>query len=298
VAVQIRIDQAAKAAGVAGQAREDLSTGSPVTATALGGPYSAYLWTLAWKPVDVVAGTRSSAALSAASAASTLITPIDKPGTYRLSLAVDSGSGLGALEDDNAAITFYAGPTLSSDPGAFPRRQPAIGETIEHNVPDAIDPTGNVDGWGRERTKWDYIGQRVFSGVGSVISVPLFTGIASTSFDGSTPIRIADRMLDRSKLQLVTPANAVKLIVEIEATSGCVANIDLIDVDGVATGGGGPGSTVSGAIANTAITNPTQFICDVSAALKGAAPGRFRLRLWSSVAGKFVTCSYAFFELS
>lgn len=150
--VTITLDQAGAPPGVAGFAREDFVTGIPVTATASVG--SSYAWTITWKPVNVKTSTRSAAALSAPGASSTQITPIDKIGTYRLAIAVDQGSGLGANPEDNAAITFYAGPTLNPAAVEFPRRVPAFGETTEHNVPDAIDPSGNVDGWAREWQRW------------------------------------------------------------------------------------------------------------------------------------------------
>jgi hypothetical protein len=153
--LQIKVDQSGKPPGVPGQAREDLALGTAVQLAAVGGPFDAYLWTLAFKPVDVVAGARSSAALSSATTSTTLVQPIDKAGTYRVGIAVDAGFGLGAREQDVAFITFYAGPTLSADPTQYPRREPAVGETTEHNAPDAIDPGGNVDGWARERARWD-----------------------------------------------------------------------------------------------------------------------------------------------
>lgn len=153
--LQIKVDQSGKPPGVPGRAREDLALGTAVQLAAVGGPFVTYLWTLAFKPVDVVAGARSSAALSSATTSTTLVQPIDKAGTYRVGIAVDAGFGLGAREQDVAFITFYAGPALSADPTQYPRREPAVGETIEHNVPDAIDPGGNPDGWARERARWD-----------------------------------------------------------------------------------------------------------------------------------------------
>jgi hypothetical protein len=155
VPLQIQIDQSGKPGGVPGQAREDLATGTPVQLTATGGPFVQYQWTVLDKPVDVVANVRSAAALSSGTASATLLQPIDLAQTYFVQVAVDSGSGLGALETDVAQITFYAGPTLSADATKFPRRQPAVGETDQHNVPDAIDPGGQPDGWARERARWD-----------------------------------------------------------------------------------------------------------------------------------------------
>ena len=170
-ALQIRIDQAGKTPGVPGQAREDLALGIAATATAVGGPFFQYLWTIAWKPIDVVAGMRSSAALSSGTLNATLIQPLDIPGTFRIGLAVDAGFGLGARLEDVAFITFYAGPTLSADPRKRPRRYPAVGETTEHNVPDAIDPTGNVDGWARERQRIDIANEFTYA-VGVVGAAP------------------------------------------------------------------------------------------------------------------------------
>lgn len=152
--LQIKIDQSGRSPGVPGQAREDLALGTAVQLTAVGGPFDAYLWMLAFKPVDVVAGARSSAALSSATTSTTLVQPIDKAGTYRLGISVDAGFGLGARAQDVAFVTFYAGPMLNADPTGYPRRVPATGETTEHNAPDAIDPGGNVDGWAREEARW------------------------------------------------------------------------------------------------------------------------------------------------
>lgn len=153
--LQIKVDQSGKPPGVPGQAREDLVLGTAVQLAAVGGPFGNYQWSIAFKPVDVVAGARSSAALSSATTSTTLLQPMDKAGTYRVGIAVDAGFGLGAREQDVAFITFYAGPALNADPTQYPRREPAVGETTEHNAPDAIDPGGNPDGWGRERARWD-----------------------------------------------------------------------------------------------------------------------------------------------
>jgi hypothetical protein len=152
--LQIKVDQAGKPPGVPGQAREDLALGTAVQLTSVGGPFEAYLWTIEFKPVDVVAGVRSAAALTSATLNATLLQPVDKPGTFRVGLAVDAGFGLGAREQDVAFITFYAGPTLNPNAAGYPRRVPATGETTEHNVPDAIDPAGNGDGWAREEARW------------------------------------------------------------------------------------------------------------------------------------------------
>ncbi len=163
MAVQIIVNQTGKPAGVAGRAREDLALGVPVQLSAAGGPFLSYLWRVLWRPINILASTRATSALVTPTSANSLLSPIDGVGTYRVELAVDSGSGLGATAADLARITFYAGPTLSSDPRAFPRRFPAVGETTEHNVPDALDPLGNVDGWARERAKMDLILQTLMA---------------------------------------------------------------------------------------------------------------------------------------
>lgn len=154
MAVQIVLNQSGAPAGVAGQAREDLVTGVPVVAQAIGGPFSTYRWSFIDRPPDIIAGTPSNAAFSAPTSPSTNVTPVDKPGTYLIEVAVDSGQGLGATEDDVARITFYAAlvgdplqGVLSADPTKLPWRMPAFGERREHNVPDAIFPTGNQRGW-------------------------------------------------------------------------------------------------------------------------------------------------------
>lgn len=154
MAVQIRIDQLTRPPGVAGMAREDLVLAQPVTLTAVGGPYLSHLWRVIYRPLNIVAGTRATSLLATPAAAATLLAPIDVEGTYNIGLVVDSGSGLGALASDNASITFYAGSTLAIDPGALPRREPAFQEMLEHNVADAIDPLGNVEGWSREMARW------------------------------------------------------------------------------------------------------------------------------------------------
>lgn len=153
MAVQIKIDQFAKPAGVAGRAREDLDLGVPVTLTAVGGPYAQYQWAIEYKAVSVVSNLRSAAALTAPTSSVTQLTP-DIEGTYLISLTVDSGSGLGATEDDITKKTFYAGSALNTNPKQLPRRTPAVGEKREHNVPDGLDPLGNVDGHGREQMRW------------------------------------------------------------------------------------------------------------------------------------------------
>ena len=135
-------------------AREDLVLATNVSASAVGGPYLSYLWSLIDKPVDVIAGVQSASVLTAATANTTLVTPIDKAGTWLLELLVDSGSGLGASPSDQARITFYAGPALNADPTDLPRRELAFREQLQHNVADAIFPTGNTRGWAQEWSRW------------------------------------------------------------------------------------------------------------------------------------------------
>jgi hypothetical protein len=154
MAVQITINQATRPPGTTGVAREDCVTGQVVTLTSSGGPFSAYQWRIIHKPINIVAGVRATSVLGSSTAASTTMTPIDVAGTYLVELVVNSGSGLGALPTDIARITFYAGPVLSVTPNAFPRRPIAFQETTEHNVPDALDPAGNTEGWSREWYKW------------------------------------------------------------------------------------------------------------------------------------------------
>jgi hypothetical protein len=169
--VAIRLDQTAKPPGIPGQAREDLDTGVAVTATAIGGPYLSYLWTLRDRAIDISVPVEASSALSASGASSTNITPIDVAGTYALRLAVDAGFGLGARAEDIADITFYAGPPLATVLGDFPIRMPAFSERAEHNVPDALQPSGNTDGWARTWLRWFYAIQQQ-SIVAAHVSLP------------------------------------------------------------------------------------------------------------------------------
>lgn len=170
MAVLVKIDQAAKPAGVAGRAREDLDTGVSVTLSAIGGPFLQYSWTLRYVAIDILAGTRATSVLSAPAAAVTSLSPIDKPGMYAGRLVVDSGAGLGASPDDVADWSFYAGTPgdplfgpLATAPDELPRRGIAAGERGEHNVPDAFDPAGNVDGWAREWERWKALFRRLYS---------------------------------------------------------------------------------------------------------------------------------------
>ncbi|MFA4974376.1 MAG: hypothetical protein WC683_17355 [bacterium] len=156
MAVQITLNQAGAPAGVPGQAREDFATGFAVVATSSGGAYTAYQWELLDVPTDYVAVSHSIAGLSAPGGAATNILPIDLTGTYKLRLSVDSGSGLGATADDVAEITFYAGAALAALSYQLPRRKPAFGEKLEHNVPQAAGLGGVINwrGWAEELDRW------------------------------------------------------------------------------------------------------------------------------------------------
>jgi hypothetical protein len=182
----VKIDQAAKPAGVAGQAREDLDTGVPVTLTAVGGPFLAYSWTLRYVAIDILTDTRATSILSAPAAAVTSLSPIDKPGMYAGRLAVDSGAGLGASPEDIADWSFYAGTPgdplygpLASAPDELPRRGIAAGERGEHNVPDALDPGGNVDGWAREWERWKAVFRRLYSRQLFAVGIVTNNGVAA-----------------------------------------------------------------------------------------------------------------------
>lgn len=157
MAVQIQVDQpgAPVPPGIPGQAREDLLVGAfPVKLTAVGGPFLAHVWSIIDKPVDIILGVQSAAALATPLAATTLYLPVDREGTSLVQLVVDSGSGLGALPTDVARITFYAGAALNADPTLLPRRQMAFRERTEHNVPDVVFPAGNPRGWAEEWERW------------------------------------------------------------------------------------------------------------------------------------------------
>ena len=69
--VQIVLNQAGRPPGVAGVAREDLVLATDVSASAVGGLYLSYLWSLIDKPVDVIAGVQSASVLTAATANTT-----------------------------------------------------------------------------------------------------------------------------------------------------------------------------------------------------------------------------------
>lgn len=153
MALQILINQMGKPAGVPGVAREDLDLGTPVDLQALGGPFLAVQWSIGDKPIDYTVPAQSSAAYSAPNNALTQLTPIDYAGTYLIRVAVDQGFGLGARPEDNASITFYAGPALSPTFNLFPRRLPAFGERTEHNVPSPPF-ANNPRGWAEAIEKY------------------------------------------------------------------------------------------------------------------------------------------------
>lgn len=170
-AVQILLAQTGAPAGSPGQARDDFVTGTPVQVTATGGPFAQYLWTFVSKAIDIEAGARATSAFASASSVTSAVTPIDVPGEYLIQVAVDSGQGLGATDDDVARIVFYAGTTgdnivgpLNADPAELPQRMPAFRETLEDNVADLVDPTGNVEGWSRAWLKLKAIVNRIYQG--------------------------------------------------------------------------------------------------------------------------------------
>lgn len=161
--VQIKIDQTAKPAGVAGVAREDLDVGVPVTLAAVGGPFSAYRWTIIDRAIEFNTPALSTITLVSPNNSSTQTSNLDLGGTYLIQLEIDSGKGLGATADDIARITFYAGPTLATHPQELPQRIPAASETTEHNVPNSIYPLGNPIGWAYAVGRWLYnIVRRLF----------------------------------------------------------------------------------------------------------------------------------------
>lgn len=189
MAASVKIDQAAAPAGIPGQAREDLVTGLPVTLTASGGPFLSYQWLVDYRAIDADSSglARATSALTAPSASVTQLTPVDKRGTYRGRLLVDSGAGLGAGVDDVAEWSFYAGvpgdPVKGSpaaDPTQLPRRTIAAGERAAHNVPDLLDLAGNPDGWARERLRWDAVSELLFALGVRAVAVVTFTGVVAS----------------------------------------------------------------------------------------------------------------------
>lgn len=221
--VQIKIDQAAAPAGLPGVAREDLATGSPVTLTAVGGPFAAYRWTIIDRALDFTNDTLSAAAISASTQAITTMTPIDVAGTYLVQLEIDSGNGLGASADDIARITFYAGPTLAADAFELPQRIPAARETTEHNVANAAYPAGNSIGWAYAVGRWFYgivrrlfrTGPRAGARVSTASAGPTVTEIrknyvTSVTFDGAAyTVTLNPPFTDLDYGVVVTPHESV-----------------------------------------------------------------------------------------
>ena len=154
MAANIVVDQAAKPAGIAGKAREDLDLGTDILLTAAGGPFLQHAWSIVDRPIDIITPVESTSVLATPAASATVVTPVDVEGTYLAELLVDSGSGLGATQADIARITFYAGAALAANPASLPRRRPAARETLEHNVNDALRPGGNDRGWAQEWERW------------------------------------------------------------------------------------------------------------------------------------------------
>ena len=157
MAVQITLDQMGQPPGIPGRARQDFVTGVAALCTAVGGPFIQYRWEVVSKPIDILVPVRSAAIFSTSTASTSLLQPIDLAGTYLLRCTVNSGNGLGADEGDVAETDFYAGPALATDVRRLPRRWPAFAEKRSHNVPDAIDPAGNTEGWAREQLMWRQI---------------------------------------------------------------------------------------------------------------------------------------------
>lgn len=198
MSVTITINQAAKPAGVAGQAREDIDVGTAVTLTANGGPFSAYQWTVLHKPVEIRTNARATAVPGTPTNSTTTLTPIDIRGTYLVQVAVNSGSGLGATAADIARLTFYAGipgdvyrGPPNADPRLLPRRMPAAGEKGEHNVVDAVDAGGNTDGWAREFLRWERVWQDLYETKAWVAGRVNLTGAGATLVRGYNVATVA-----------------------------------------------------------------------------------------------------------
>jgi len=190
-AVQILLAQSGAPVGVPGQARDDFVTGTPAQATASGGPFAAYLWSFVSKAIDIEAGARASSAFGSSTSITTTITPIDVAGEYLIQVAVDSGQGLGATPDDVARIVFYAGTVgnnikgpLGADPAELPRRMPAFRETLEDNVADPVDATGNIEGWSRPWLKIWAVVQRIYRGKSWAWGRVAQTGASATLTSG------------------------------------------------------------------------------------------------------------------
>jgi hypothetical protein len=199
MAVSIIINQAAAPPGVAGKAREDLATGVDVALSLAGGPFLAQQWSFVHKPIDIFAGVASSAALVTPAAATTLVSPINVPGTHFVQVVVNSGAGLGASANDISRITFYCGPTLNIAPEKLPRRIPGFQETTEHNVNDVISPIGNPEGWSREWYRWFAAIQRLYDGrvwAGGRIALTGAGAVITRAFNITSAVRTAQGVVD------------------------------------------------------------------------------------------------------
>lgn len=199
-AVQILLSQTGKPPGTAGKSRTDFATGVAVQAQAVGGPFAAYQWSFVSKAINEAVGARASSAFGSATASTTSVSPIDVAGDYLIQLAVDSGSGLGATSDDVARIMFYAGDPagdcttgpLNSDPAELPQRFPAFREQLEDNVNDAIDPSGNAEGWSRTMRRFKSVIDRIYKGKSWAFGRVAQTGggcVLTGGFNVGTPSR-------------------------------------------------------------------------------------------------------------
>lgn len=169
--VTILLAQTGQPAGSPGQARSDFVTGTPVQASAIGGPYASYQWSFVSKAIDITAGVRASSAFGSSTSSTTSVDPIDVAGEYLIQVAVDSGQGLGASSDDVARIVFYAGTVgsgingpLNADPAELPQQLPAFREQTEDNTADVVDPAGNTEGWSRKWLRLWAIVKRIYLG--------------------------------------------------------------------------------------------------------------------------------------
>ena len=203
--VKITINQAGCTPGVAGVAREDLATGTLVNLAASGGAYTAYRWEILDAPVDYVAVAPSAAGLATPTSSSTNMLPIDLAGTYFVRVSVDSGSGIGATAGDVADITFYAGPTLAANANEMPRRVPAFGEALQHNVPQdpGLGSANNARGWAAERARWDAVLAR---------HEALLAAIASTWYVEDQLVFVDDQTVFSTSFQIADPTN-VQLVI-------------------------------------------------------------------------------------
>lgn len=121
--------------------------------------------------------------------------------------------------------------------------------------------------------------------------VPIMTGVVSTQLGSGTPQRVAD-------FPWASVSGTITFAIQLETSDGSsAANAELIDVDGVAIGGGGPGSVVPGSHVSTSSTVPVEVTANLSAALSGAPAGRLRVVTWSGTAGKTATASYSYMRV-